>query len=231
MQYVMASLGKASCTLLPPSRSPIGCKWVFRVNENPDRTVNKYKVRFVVKGFHQRLGYDYNETFSPIIKLVTVRILLTLAITHKWKLQQLDVNNVILNGILQEEVFMTQPPGFETSNKQLVCKLNKAIYGLKQTPRSWFDKLRTTLLNNKFKSSKCDPSLFVYSKSTTVIYMLVYVDDIIVTGNNSTFIKSLVSKLNSEFSLKDLGDIDYFLGIEVSSQPVGSTILTQSNYI
>ena len=96
---------------LPSSRSPIGCKWVFRVKENPEGTVSKYKDRLVAKGFHQRLGYDYNETFSPVIKPVTVRILLKLAVTNKWKLQQLDVNNAFLNGILEEEVYMTQPHG------------------------------------------------------------------------------------------------------------------------
>ena len=126
---------------------------------------------------------------------------------------------------------MSQPPGFENSNKQLVCKLHKAIYGLKQAPRAWFDKLKTTLLQYNFRSSKCDPSLFIYTESSTVIYMLVYVDDIIVTGNNPTFIKSLVTKLNSEFSLKDLGNLDYFLGIEVRHQPNGALILAQSKYI
>ena len=113
-----------------------------------------------------------------------------------------------------------------------MCKLNKAIYGLKQAPRAWFDKLKATLLRFQFRSSKCDPSLIVYTDSkNTVIYMLVYVDDIIVTGNNSAFIKSLVTKLNSEFSLKDLGSLDYFLGIEVRPQPNGAIILTQSKYI
>jgi len=120
---------------------------------------------------------------------------------------------------------------FEDSNKHLVCKLNKAIYGLKQAPRARFEKLRNTLFTYNFKSGKCDRPLFVYSDTSTVVYMLVYVDDIIVTCNNHTFIKSLVSELNSEFSIKDLGDLDYFLGIEVSSQPNGSLLLIQSKYI
>ena len=110
---------------------------------------------------------------------------------------------------------MSQPPGFEDSNKQIVCKLHKAIYALKQAPRAWFDKLKVTL-RFQFRSHKCDSSIFVYTDSrNTVIYMLEYVDDIIVTGNNPMFIKSLVTKLNTEFSLKDLGNLNYFLGIEV----------------
>ena len=196
---------------------------MFKVKENPDGTINKYKARLVAKGFHQKLGYDYNETFSPVIKPVTVRILLSLAITHKWSLQQLDVYNAFSNGILEEDIYMTQPPSFENSNKQLVCKLHKAIYGLKQAPGAWFGKRKTTLLQYNFMSSKCDPSLFIYTESSTVIYMLVYVDDIIVTCNSHSFIKSLVTKLNSEFSIKDLGNLDYFLGIEVRPQPNGES--------
>ena len=126
---------------------------------------------------------------------------------------------------------MSQPPGFEDPNKQLVCKLHKAIYGLKQAPRAWFDKLKATLLRFQFRSSKCDPSLFVYTDSkNTVIYMLVYVDDIIVTRNNPIFIKSVVTKLKTEFSLKDQGSLDYFMGIEVRPQPNGALILTQYKF-
>ena len=137
-------------------------------------------------------------------------------------------NNAFLNGILEEEVYMTQPPGFVSSNKTRVCRLHKAIYDLKQAPRAWFDKLKATLLSFKFSSSKCDPFLFVFSENQFVVYILVYVDDIIIMGNNTTLIHSLVSKLNSVFSLKDLGDLDYLLGIEVQRQNDGSLILTQS---
>jgi len=108
----------------------------------------------VAKGFRQRLGHDYNETFFPVLKPVAVRILLTLAILNNWPLQQLDVNNAFLNGLLEEEVYMQQPSGFEQSSKQLVCRLNKAIYGLKQTPRAWYDKLKHTLLLFHFTPSK-----------------------------------------------------------------------------
>nr|KYP67571.1 Retrovirus-related Pol polyprotein from transposon TNT 1-94 [Cajanus cajan] len=223
--------GTWSLVPLPPNRTPIGCKWVFRVKENLDATVHKYKARLVAKGFHQQFGYDYNETFSPVIKPVTVRLILTLVLTHRWPLKQLDVNNAFLNGTLAEEVYMTQPTGFESSDKTLVCRLHKAIYGLKQAPRAWFEKLKSTLLQFHFQASKCDPSLFVYSVDNNIIYVLVYVDDIIITGNNSIVLQSLVSRLHSAFSLKDLRDLDYFLGIEVKNQSDGSLILTQSKYI
>ena len=157
--------GTWSLVDLPPTKTAIGCKWVFRVKENPDGSVNKYKARLVAKGFHQQLGFDYQETFPPVIKPVTVRLILSLAISHNCPLQQLDVNIAFLNGILEEEVYMTKPPGFVSSNKTRVCRLHKAIYDLKQAPRAWFDKLKATLLSFKLSSSKCDPSLFVFSEN------------------------------------------------------------------
>jgi histone deacetylase 1/2 len=146
---------------LPPHKKAIGCKWVFRVKENPDGTVNKFKARLVAKGFLQTVGFDFTETFSPVIKPITIRIILTLAVTFKWQLQQIDINNAFLNGILQEEVYMTQPSGFEASDKSLVCKLHKSLYGLKQAPRAWYERLTQTLLNMGFVKSRCDPSLLV----------------------------------------------------------------------
>lgn len=163
----------------------------------------------------QAIWHRFQETYSPVIKPITVRLLLTLAVTYHWPIQQLDVNNVFLHGILQEEVYMQQPPGFDSSNKSLVCKLYKAIYGLKQAPRAWFGRLKELILKLDFQSSKCDPSLFVYSKGSSTVCMLIYVDDIIITGNNPTLLQQLISKLNNVFSLKDLGCLDYFLGIEV----------------
>lgn len=116
---------------LPSQRQTIGFKWVFRVKENSDGSVNRYKDILVAKGFHQRHGFDFNETFSPVVKPITIKIILTIAITYKWSIQQLDVNNAYFNGLVDEEVYMEQPKGFESSNSSLVCKLNKAVYGLK----------------------------------------------------------------------------------------------------
>jgi histone deacetylase 1/2 len=200
---------------LPHNRKAIGCKWVFRTKENPDGSINKYKARLVAKGIHQLQGFDFNETFSPVIKPITVRLILSLVVSYKWPLKQLDINNAFLNGLLEEEVYMVQPPGFETTDSSLVCKLNKALYGLKQAPRQWFDRLTSTLLQFGFKPSKCDPSLFTYTKNKQVVYLLVYVDDIIITGSSLSLVQTLVQKLDSVFSLKQLGDLEYFLGIEV----------------
>lgn len=185
----------------------------------------------MAKGFHQRDGCDFQETFSPVIKPVTVRIVLTIAVTNHWTIQQIDVNNAFLNGTLEEEVFMTQLPGFEAPNKSLVCKLNKAIYGLKQAPRAWFDKLKSALFQHGFVASRCDPSLFLLNQGQLHVMILVYVDDIIITGNFAPFINSLIKHLNDTFSLKQLGQLDYFLGIEVAHLPNGSLLLSQTTYI
>jgi histone deacetylase 1/2 len=185
----------------------------------------------VTKGFHQRQGFDFIETFSPVVKPVTIRLILTIAITHKWSIQQLDVNNAFLNDILEEEVYMTQPHGFDSTDSTLVCKLHKALYGLKQAPRQWFERLQGALLQLGLVSSKCDPSLFTYNTTGNTVYLLVYVDDIIITSNNSSLLQFLIDKLNRAFSLKHLGSLDYFLGIEVNQLPNGSLFLTQSKYI
>ncbi|KAK2373624.1 putative mitochondrial protein [Trifolium repens] len=220
-------------TLVPPPvhKQPIGCKWVFRVKENPDGTIHKYKARLVAKGFHQQAGSDFTETFSPVVKLVTVKTVLTMAVSNKWPIQQIDVNNAFLNGILEEEVYMQQPPGFEASDKTLICKLNKALYGLKQAPRAWFDRLKTALLGYGFQASKCDPSLFMMKTSKIHLIVLVYVDDIIITGSSMPHIQKLISNLNAEFALKQLGTLDYFLGIEVFHLADGSLLLSQAKYI
>ncbi|GAU28846.1 hypothetical protein TSUD_21830 [Trifolium subterraneum] len=215
----------------PAHKRPIGCKWVFRVKENSDGTINKYKARLVAKGFHQRAGSDFTETFSPVVKPVTVRTVLTIAITNKWPIKQIDVNNAFLNGNLEEEVYMQQPPGFESSDKGLVCKLHKALYGLKQAPRAWFDRLKTALLLYGFTASKCDPSLFMLKTSSVLMMVLVYVDDIIITGSSSSHIQQLITKLNDEFALKQLDTLDYFLGIEVFHLDNGNVVLSQAKYI
>jgi len=159
---------------------------VYRVKENANGSINRFKARLVAKGFHQVHSFDFHETFSPVIKPVTIRIILTLALSYGRKLFQLDVNNAFLNGTLEENVFMKQPPSFEVTDKSLICKLNKAIYGLKQARKQWFDKLKSTLLQLGFVGSKSDRHSQYKLKYT--VYLLVYVDDIILTGSSTSLI-------------------------------------------
>lgn len=209
----------------------VGCKWVFRIKRNPDGSIDRYKARLVVKGFHQHFGWDYTETFSPVVKLVTIRIVLTLAVRQGWPIRQLDVNNAFLQGTLKEEVFMIQPPGFVNKNfPDHVCRLKKALYGLKQAPRAWYTELRVFLLSLGFVNSTADASLFIYKKPEVTLYLLVYVDDIIMTGNSSAELSKLIATLAARFSLKDLGCLSYFLGVEVIPSAAGM-FLSQRKYI
>lgn len=219
--------------LVPPSSNQtlVDSKWVYKVKYNSDGSISKHKARLVAKGFQQIPGIDFGETFSPVIKATTVRVVLTLAVTFGWQIRQLDVNNAFLNGYLQEYVFMRQPEGFLDHNKpHHVYKLVKAPYGLKQVPRVWFDRLRDTLLRWGFQSSKSDVSLFTLRTKTLQVYVLIYVDDILVTGNCPAYLNAFNHKLNTLFSLKDLGSLRYFLGIEAHQTKTG-LYLSQEKYI
>ncbi|WMV12772.1 hypothetical protein MTR67_006157 [Solanum verrucosum] len=201
------------------------------IKSKVDGSIECHKARLEAKGFHQDEGVDYFDTFSPVVKPTTVRLILSLAMTNKWYVQQLDINNVFLNGDLSEKVFMEQPKGFvDPHRSHFVCKLNKALYGFKQAPRAWINKLKAFLLGIGFRSCLSDSSLFVQQASKHTTYVLVYVDDLIITGSDSDFITIFIYILDQQFSLKDLGSLNYFLGIEVSPSSNG-IILSQSSVV
>ena len=204
---------------------------MFRIKRHADGSIDRFKARLVAKGFNQRPGLDYKETFSPVVKPVTIRTVLTLAVMYGWSLRQLDVNNAFLPGHLIEKVYMKQTPGFRSPEQpNHVCCLTKAIYGLKQAPRAWFSALKQALLEFGFINAKFDSSLFVFHDGSILAYCLVYVDDLILIGNNSTFVASIIDQLGQKFSLKDLGPLHFFLGVEVIPTKEG-LFLTQHKYI
>ncbi|GJT06568.1 putative RNA-directed DNA polymerase, partial [Tanacetum coccineum] len=168
-------------TELPVGRKPIGNKWVWKVKYKSTGDVERFKARLVAKGYNQKEGIDYDETFSPVVKIVTVRCILSLAVFNNWSVYQLDINNAFLYGDLEEDVYMSLPEGYFAKDDKRVCKLVKSLYGLKQAPRKWNEKLTSVLLENEFTQSKSDFSLFTKSKNGIVIVLLVYVDDIVIT--------------------------------------------------
>ncbi|RVW73975.1 Retrovirus-related Pol polyprotein from transposon TNT 1-94 [Vitis vinifera] len=178
--------GMWTITDLPVGKRPVGCKWIFTIKYKADGSVERFKARLVARGFTQSYGIDYQETFAPVAKLNTIRILLSLAVNQDWCLQQLDIKNAFLNGDLEEEVYMEIPPGFEESMaKNQVCKLQKSLYSLKQSPRAWFDRFTKVVLKLGYKQGQADHTLFVKkSHAGKLAILIVYVDDIILSGND-----------------------------------------------
>ncbi|CAJ2640890.1 unnamed protein product [Trifolium pratense] len=217
---------------LPNGKKPVGCKWVYTVKYKADGSIERYKARLVAKGFTQTYGIDYSETFAPVAKMNTVRVILSLAANYNWNLQQFDVKNAFLHGELEEEIYMDVPPGYrEDIAANTVCKLKKALYGLKQSPRAWFGRFTKVMVGLGFKQSQGDHTLFVkHSKSGGVTVLLVYVDDIIVTGDNEEEQQMLSQHLANEFEIKTLGKLKYFLGIEVAHSKKG-IFISQQKYI
>jgi hypothetical protein len=218
-----------SLVKLPPGKRVVGCKWVYRVKLKADGSIERYKARLVAKGFTQTEGVDFFETFSLVAKLTTLRLLLSLATTNNWMLQQLDINNAFLHGDLHEEVYMKPPPGLPLPRPNLVCRLHKSLFGLRQASRQWNQKLTKAIKILGYRQSNADPSLFVRSRPSSFTALLVYVDDIILTGNDSSEIHQVKQSLDTQFHIKDLGALKFFLGLEVSRSKTG-LMLNQRKY-
>ncbi|KAJ0490450.1 putative RNA-directed DNA polymerase [Helianthus annuus] len=192
---------------LPKGKRAIDSKWVYKIKYKPNGEIERYKARLVAKGFTQMEGIDFHETFAPVAKLVTVRTLLTIAVKQGWHIHQLDVNNAFLHGDLHEDVYMKIPQGFAKPNDNRVCKLQKSLYGLKQASRNWYQKFTSSLLEKGFKQTGADHSLFVFKEKDVFIGTLIYVDDVIIVGNDLNRIQETKSFLDKKFSIKDLGPL------------------------
>jgi histone deacetylase 1/2 len=209
----------------------IGCRWIFKTKTKADGSIERYKARPVAKGYHQQLGVDFHETYSLVVKPATIRLVLSIAVCNNWTVRQLDVQNAFLHGNLSEVVYMDQPPGFKHPQfPDHLCKLKRSLYGLKQAPRQWFSCLATVLIQFGFVGSKADLSLFVHTDTSNIIYILIYVDDIIITGSNVVVVTDIIQRLHKEFAITDLGPLSFFLGIEAIHDATG-LYLTQRRYI
>ena len=216
---------------LPPGRKTVGCKWVFKVKQGPDGEVERFKSRLVAKGYSQRYGLDYDETFSPVVRFSSIRTLLAFAVQNGMFIHQMDVITAFLNGKLDEDIYMNQPEGYIIPGKEnFVCYLKRSIYGLKQSPRCWNKELLDYLVELGFIQSVGDPCVFVCTVNDKLVIIAVYVDDLILATEDSTDMCDLKEALGNRFKMKDLGVLHYCLGIEITQD--GECLrLNQKQYI
>ncbi|KAE8706377.1 hypothetical protein F3Y22_tig00110393pilonHSYRG00025 [Hibiscus syriacus] len=208
----------------------ISCKWVYKIKRRPDGSIERYKARLVARGFSQQYELDYDEIFSPVAKLTTVRVLLALATNKDWNLWQMDVKNSFLHGKLDREIYMTQPMGFQSQDHpEYVCKIRKALYGLKRAPRAWYGKIAKFLTKSGYSVTPADSSLFVKANEGKLAIVLVYVDDLIITGDDEAEILQTKENLSVRFQMKELGQLKHFIGLEVDHTHEG-IFLCQHKY-
>ena len=218
-------------TTLPDDREVIGGKWVFKVKEGP-RNEEQLKARYVAKGYAQVKGVDYKETFSPTPKLITVRMMANTAVQSDLIIHQMDVDSAYLNAEIDTEIYVEQPKGFvktDRTGRKLVWKLNKSLYGLKQSGRNWNNLLHKCLINENFNQSFADPCLYTKFEGDSTIIILFWVDDIIIAASNYDLLNSVKRNFHNMFKMKDLGELSWFLGIEFSLSH-GNIIMNQTKY-
>ncbi|WVZ52104.1 hypothetical protein U9M48_003194 [Paspalum notatum var. saurae] len=192
----------------PPNCRPIGTKWVFKNKQGEDGMVVRNKARLVAQGFCQKEGIDYEETFAPVARLEAIRILLAFAASKRFKLQQMEVKSAFLNGFIEEEVYVRQPPGFESAKfPDQVYKLRKALYGLKQAPRAWYARLKSFLLKSAFVMGLVDKTLFLLSRGGDTLIVQIYVDDIIFGGSSHALVSSFAEQMSREFEMSLMGEL------------------------
>jgi len=201
----------------PLQKNIIGTKWVFRNKLNEQGEVIRNKARLVAQGYSQQEGIDYTETFALVARLEAIRLLLSYAVNHGIILYQMDVKSAFLNGIVEEEVFVKQPPCFEDlKNLDHVYKLKKSLYGLKQAPRAWYDRLSNFLIKNNFKRGQVDTTLFRRTLEKDILVVQIYVDDIIFGSTSASLCKELSKLMQDEFEMSMMGELKFFLGIQVN---------------
>lgn len=218
---------------LPPNAKVVGSKWLFKKKIDMDGNVHTYKARLVAKGFTRTYDVDYKETFSPIADIRAIRILLAISTYYDYEIWQMDVKTTFLNGRLDEDIYMAQPEGFVNPEfPKRVCKLQRSIYGLKQASCQWNKRFDAEIKSFGFNQNLDEPCVYHKAIGSNVTFLIMYVDDILILGNHIPSLKEVKSYLGKGFSIKDLGEAAYILGIKIyrdrSKRLIG---LSQSAYI
>ncbi|WVZ71732.1 LOW QUALITY PROTEIN: hypothetical protein U9M48_020279 [Paspalum notatum var. saurae] len=222
------SNGTWELTERPYGCKPVGCKWVFKKKLRPDGTIEKYKARLVAKGYTQKEGEDFFDTYSPVARMTTVRVLLSLAVSYSLIIHQMDVKTAFLNG---EEIYIEQPDGFVVKGQESkVCKLLKSLYGLKQAPKQWHEKFDTTLTSAGFAVNEADSCVYYRYGGGKGVILCLYVDDILIFGTYIDVINEVKSFLSTKFDMKDPGEAYVILNIKLIKDKSGIT-LSQTHYV
>jgi hypothetical protein len=197
-------------------------KWLFCHKLTLDGSLHRYKAYWVLWGFIQHPGVNYDETFSPSVKFSTILVVLSFALSREWAIHLLDIKNAFLHDTLTETVYYSQPTGFvDTARSDLVCWLNRSLYGLKQAPQAWYSRFASHLASISFVEAKLDTYLFIYQSCDNTVYLLLYVDDIVLTTSTTDFLQRTIDTLQRDFTMKDLGPLHHFLSIIADRKPQG----------
>ena len=217
----------------PKGVKPIGCKWIYKRKRGSDGKVETFKARLVAKGYTQKEGIDYEETFSPVAMLKSIRILLAVAASLDYEIWQMDVKTAFLNGNLNEDIYMQQPEGFKAKGKEhMVCKLQRSIYGLKQASRSWNIRFDQAITSFGFEKSPDEPCVYKRIQAQKIVFLVLYVDDILLIGNDKQVLSGVKDWLHKQFDMKDLGEANYILGIKLIRDRKNKLLaLSQASYI
>ncbi|GJX18427.1 retrovirus-related pol polyprotein from transposon TNT 1-94 [Tanacetum coccineum] len=215
----------------PRNMTIIGTKWVFRNKLDENGIVSRNKARLVAQGYNQQEGIDYDETYAPVARLESIRILLAYACALDFKLFQMDVKSAFLNDFINEEVYVAQPPGFIDFEKpNHVYKLKKALYGLKQAPKAWYDRLKAFLIKHEYKMGMVDNTLFTKKKSSNLIIVQIYVDDIIFGSTCQDMCDEFAKIMHDEFEMSMTGELNFFRRLQIK-QMEDDIFFNQSKYI
>jgi hypothetical protein len=214
----------------PPNRKPIGTKWVCKNKEGENGEVVRNKSRLVAQGYSHKERIDFEETFAPVAHLEAIRILLAFSVAKEFRLYQMDVKSAFLNGFLEEEVYVRQPPRFESVEfPHRVYKLRKALYGLKKAPRAWYGRLRGFLFSKGFEMGKVDKTLFLLRQGDDIIIVQVYVDDIVFGGSSHSLVARFAENMSKEFEISMMGELQFFLRLQIKQVKEG-TFVHQAKY-
>ena len=236
LEAELKSLEKAGTFSIVPrpiDRNVIGCKTVWKVKLGSQGEVIKYKARIVAKGYAQKHGVDYEETYAPVVRYSSLRMIIALCAHYDWELHHMDVKSAYLNGDLEEEIYMHLPDGVQRKKGQedWVCRLHKALYGLKQAGRTWHSKIDATFKSRGFTSLPSDQCVYMRRLGILIVIIALYVDDIILASSNLPELNKLKAELSAAYEMEDLGEARYILGIEINRNRQARTItITQSAY-